>query len=107
MATFENCEIFSTYYFPCFRGYKAALRSGNKFQAALTPPIMSDLFVTTENNFNLRNFQALKSLHKRTVKFGTETISYRGPQKWYLIPETLRAMETLNKFSKEIKKMEE
>ena len=30
---------------------------------------MSDLFVTTENNQNLRNFQALESSHKRTVKF--------------------------------------
>ena len=39
---------------------------------------MSDLFVTKENKYNLRNFQTLESLHKRTVKFGTETISYRG-----------------------------
>ena len=28
-----------------------------KFQAGLTPPFMSDLFVTRENNYNLRNFQ--------------------------------------------------
>ena len=27
-----------------------------KFQAGLTPPITSDLFVTRENNYNLRNF---------------------------------------------------
>ena len=60
-----------------------------KFQAGLTPPIMSDLFVTKDNNYNLRNFQELKSLHKRTVDLGTETISYRGPQKWNLIPEGL------------------
>ena len=32
-----------------------------KFQAALTSPIMSDLFVTRENNYNLRNFQELES----------------------------------------------
>ena len=53
-----------------------------KFQADFTPPIMSDLFVTRENNYNFRNFQTLESSHKRTVKFGTETISYRGPQLW-------------------------
>ena len=51
-----------------------------KFQAGLTPPIMSDLFVTTENIYNLRNFQELEYSLKRTVKSGTETISYRGPQ---------------------------
>ena len=64
-----------------------------KFQAGLIPPIMSDLFVTRENNYNLRNFQELESSHKRTVKFGTE-----------LILERLMALETPNKFYKEIKK---
>ena len=34
-----------------------------KFQAGLTPPIMSDLFVTRENKYNLRNFEALESSH--------------------------------------------
>ena len=65
---------------------------------------MSNLFVTRENNYNLRNFQELESSLRRTVKFGTETISYRGPQIWNLIPERLRTLETLNKFKKEIKK---
>ena len=51
-----------------------------KFQAALTLPIMSVLFITRENNFNLRNFQALESSHKRAVKFGTRAISNMGPQ---------------------------
>ena len=59
---------------------------------------MSDLFVTKENNYNLGDFKELESSLKRTVKFETETISYRGPQIWNLIPERLRASETLNKF---------
>ena len=54
---------------------------------------MSDLFLTRGNNYNLRNFQELESSRKRTVKFGTETTSYRGPQIWNLIPERLRALE--------------
>ena len=74
-----------------------------KFQVGLTPPIMSDLFVTRENNYNLTNFQELESSLRRTVKFGTETISYRGPQIWNLIPERLRTLETLNKFKEKIK----
>ena len=36
-----------------------------KFQAGLTPPIMSDLLVTRENNYNLRNFQELESSLKQ------------------------------------------
>ena len=43
-----------------------------KFQAGLTPPIMSDLFFSRENNYNLRNSQELESSLK-------QTISYRGP----------------------------
>ena len=38
-----------------------------KFQAGLTPPIMSDLFVTRENKYKFRNFQALESSYKQTV----------------------------------------
>ena len=64
-----------------------------RFQTDLTPPIMSDLFVTRESNYNLfKNFQELESSLRRTVKFD------RGPQIWNLIPERL-----LNKFKKGIK----
>lgn len=64
---------------------------------------MIDLFVTRENKYNLRNFQALESLHKRAVVFGTETISYRGSQIWILMLERLRTLTTLKKFKKKTK----
>ena len=64
---------------------------------------MSDLFVARENNYNPRNFQELESSLRQTIKIETETISYRGPQIWNLIPERLRTLETLNKFKKEMK----
>ena len=55
---------------------------------------MSGILSTRENSHNLRNFQELESLHKRTVTFGIETISCRGPQVQNLIPERIRALET-------------
>ena len=61
---------------------------------------MNDLFVISKNNYNLRNFQELESSLRRTVKFGTETISYRGPQIWNLVPKRLKTLETLNKLKK-------
>ena len=64
---------------------------------------MSDLFVTRENNYSLRNVQELESSLRRAVKFGTETISYWGPQIWNLILERIRTLETLTKFKKEVK----
>ena len=39
---------------------------------------MGDLFVSGENNYNVRNFQELKTSLRRTVKSGTKTISYMG-----------------------------
>ena len=74
-----------------------------KFQAGLTPPIMSDLFVTRENNYNVTSLQELESSPRRTVKLGTKTFFYKGPQIWNLIPERLMTLETLNKFKKELK----
>ena len=49
---------------------------------------------------NLRTFQELKPSRRQTVTFGTEIISYRGPQIWNLILERLRALETLTNFKK-------
>ena len=69
-----------------------------EFPAGLAPPIMSDLFVTNENNYNLRNFQELEPLLTRTVNFGTENISYRELQISNLIPERLRALERFRPF---------
>ena len=56
------------------------------------------------NKCNLRNLQALESSHKRTVKFGTEIVSYRGPKIWNPIPQRLKTLAALNKLKKEIKK---
>ena len=59
------------------------------------------------NKYDLRNVQELESSLKQTVKFGTEAISYRGPQIWNLTPKELRTFTTLHKFKKEIKKKHE
>ena len=48
---------------------------------------MSDLFVTKENIYNPRNLQVLESQYEQKVTFETETISYREPQIWNVIPE--------------------
>ena len=51
-----------------------------KFQNGLSAPIMNDIFFSRQNIYNLRKFQELSTSAKNTVNFGTETISYRGPQ---------------------------
>ena len=59
----------------------------NKFLNGLSPPIMNGAFMIRNNNYNLKNFQCLYSTNKITVKYGIETVTYRGPQIWNLVPE--------------------
>ena len=89
-------EVISGPYFPVF-----GLNSG-KYGPGIVPYLGTFHAV----NYNFRNFQELESSLKRAVKFDTETISYRGPETLNLTAKRLRALEPLNKFKKEIKKME-
>ena len=50
------------------------------------------------NTYNLRNFQEFATERKRTVWYGLETFSYRYPQLWSLLPESLKEMNSLSQF---------
>ena len=51
---------------------------------------------------NLKNFQSLYSGNKKTVRFGTETFTYRVPQIWNLIPENIRNSSSFETFKEKI-----
>ena len=72
-----------------------------KFLNGLSLPIMNGAFMI-RNNYNLRNFQCLYSTNKTTVKYGTETVTYRGPQIWNLVPEKTKNASSFDIFKKEI-----
>ena len=50
------------------------------------------------------NFQCLHFTNKRTVKYGTETVTYRGPQIWNLVPKKTKNASCFDIFKKEIGK---
>ena len=75
-----------------------------KFLNGLSPPILNGAFMIRNNNYNLRNFQCLYSTNKRTVKYETETVTYRGPQIWNLVPENTKNASSFDIFKKEIRK---
>ena len=64
-----------------------------KFLNDLSPPIMNGAFMIRNNIYNLRNFQYLYSKKRRSVKYGIETVTYRGPQIWNLVPEIPRVVD--------------
>ena len=65
------------------------------------PPIMTDFFSLRRTPCNLRNFQSQHS-DKKTVKFETETVTYRRPQIRNLVSENIKSVSSFNPFKENI-----
>ena len=75
-----------------------------KMKNNLNPPIMDNMFERRNNTYNLRNFQEFATKRKRTVKMGLETLNYRSPQLWSILPENLRQINSLVQFKENVRK---
>ena len=53
--------------------------------------------------YNFRNLQELHSERKKTVFYGLETISYRAPQLWAILPEEFKQRNTINLFKRDVR----
>ena len=67
---------------------------------------MKCIFPDTTNPCNLRNKIQFKGSNVHTVYNGTETISFRGPKTWELIPEEIKTSKSLYEFKSKIKQRE-
>ena len=85
------------------RNIQALLIEVFKMKNKLAPPIMESILNKRFNTYNLRNFQEFVTERKRTVWHGLETLSYRNPQLWSLLPESLKEMNSLTQFKRNIK----
>ena len=68
-----------------------------------SPPIMKQLFPATNNPYDLRNNNPFISTNVHSVYNGTETISYRGPQIWTLVPDDIKKSKSITEFKKRIR----
>ena len=75
-----------------------------KIKNNLNPPIMDFMFERRNNTYNLRNFQEFATKRKRTVKMGLETLNYRSPQLWSILPENLRQINSVVQFKESVRK---
>ena len=62
------------------------------------------MFNAKPNNYNLINFQELRTEEKRAVKNRLETLSYRAPQSWSLLPKGNKPLTSLDSFKNVMKK---
>ena len=67
------------------------------------PPNMDNIFIFRENTHNLRNFQVILNENKITVRYGSETISYRTPLLWANLPEECKLTNSLSEFKSKMK----
>ena len=76
-----------------------------KFLNDLSPPIIADLFQKNECSYSLRNTRLLSSKHKSTLRYGIDTVSYKGPKIWHNLPQEIRNSQSLNLFKSKIKEV--
>ena len=74
-----------------------------KVKNELCPKIMLDLFKEVKNPYNLRNALICGSYKIKTVRYGTETITYLGPKIWPIIPDEIRESGSLESSRQKIK----
>ena len=70
----------------------------------LCPLPVQELFKNYENPYNLRNGRCWEIPNVRTVNYGCETIRYRGPKTWDLLPAEIKDASSLQEFKSIIKK---
>ena len=68
-----------------------------------SPVMMKSIFPESTNPYNLRSNNPFQSDNVHSVLNGTETLSYRGPKTWLMVPEDIRQTNSLIEFKKRIK----
>ena len=75
-----------------------------KIENHLSPLPMQQLFTEKKRKYDLRNKRSWESsFNVRTVNYGTETIRYRGPKIWELVPIEIKESPSLAVFKSKIK----
>ena len=74
-----------------------------KVKNNISPMFMKTVFPESTNPYDLRNAPVFTTSNIRTVHNGTETISFRGPKTWSLVPEEIKHSKSLHEFKNKIK----
>ena len=65
-----------------------------KIKNNLSPSIVSDLFTKHTATYVLRQNRTWETSNVRTVIYGTETVYFRGPKTWEIVPDTIKKSTT-------------
>ena len=70
----------------------------------LSPSFMHTIFPLTTNPYGLRNKNTFKTSNIHSVYYGSETLEFRGPKTWSLVPDDIKSSKTLSEFQSKIKR---
>ena len=65
---------------------------------------MKTILPESQNPYLLKSGNPFHTENIRTVYYGTETISFRGPKTWAMVPNEIKQSNSLNEFKCKIKK---
>ena len=74
-----------------------------KVKIGVAPEIMNEVFQIKERPYNFRNGVFIRRHNVRTVRYGTETVSFLAPKLWELLPEDCKNETSLTAFKEKIK----
>ena len=77
-----------------------------KVSNELSTPIMRDIFSINKNPYTPRHNSQFSRRLLKTVYHESESISNLGPKIWDLVPNSLKEIDSLEKFKQAIEKME-
>ena len=69
----------------------------------LSPPLLNDVFVERNCNYNLQGNNFLKRRRLNSVRYGRESVSFLALKIWDILPREIKNSETLNAFKAKIK----
>ena len=75
-----------------------------KVKHKLCPLPVQELFKKHEYEYNLRNQGSWVLPKVRTINYGIETIRYRGPKTWDILPNEIKSSKSLCEFKNKVKK---
>ena len=73
-----------------------------KIKNDLSPIPMREIFNNRTDTYNLRSNGCWQTSRVRTVAYGKETIRYRGPKTWDMLPQSIKDSKTLSEFKTKI-----
>ena len=68
----------------------------------LNPPYLSELFVSKDTRYNLRDSNRLQQHEFQTVRYGFKSFRYYGSKFWNSLPADVKHSENLYHFKKYI-----